>query len=216
MYVAQHPDLSRSPALAAATGEALSRSGVGGDDVDLFDLYSCFPASVHFTLDALGVDVDDDRPFTVTGGLPYAGGPGSCYGLLAVAAMADRLVAGPGSIGMVTAVGMHLSKHSAVVLSTTPNDRERLLAAPPAERAPEAFAIDDTHTGAGTIAAYTVSHGSDGAPARGLAVCDVGERRRCYAITTDAELMEALERDEVVGAAVDIVTADGVNEMRLV
>lgn len=218
VYVAEHPDLSTSPGLAAAIAQARSNSGVDIDDIARFDLYSCFPASVHFTLDALGIDIGDDRPFTVTGGLPYAGGPGSAYGLLSIAAMADRLVEDPGSIGMVTAVGMHLSKHSAVVMSTTPN----ALATPsPTTPAPAgagetpAFDIDDVYTGPATVAAYTVVHGSDGAPRSGLAVCDVGERRRCYATTNNVELLEVLERDEYGGSTVDIVSSEGVNEMRV-
>ena len=218
VHVAEHPDLSTSPGLAAATARALAAGGVDADDVAYFDLYSCFPASVHFTLDALGIDPGDDRPFTVTGGLPYAGGPGSAYGLLSIAAMADRLVEDPGSVAMITAVGMHLSKHSAVALSTAPNTRTaagRTTPPWPAVGETSAFAIDDVHTGPATIAAYTVLHGPDGSPRSGLAVCDVGERRRCYATTTDADLLDALERNELVGSTVAVVSADGVNEMRL-
>ena len=47
----------------------------------------------------LGIDIDDPRGFTVTGGLPYAGGPGSAYTLHSLATMAERLRERPDAIG---------------------------------------------------------------------------------------------------------------------
>ena len=41
-HVAGHPDLWRSPAMAAAAGAALAGAGIGTDDVAHLDLYSCF------------------------------------------------------------------------------------------------------------------------------------------------------------------------------
>ena len=62
---------------------------VGIDDVAHLDLYSCFAASLQFARDALGIT--DDRALTVTGGLPYHGGPGSNYATHALAAMVETL-----------------------------------------------------------------------------------------------------------------------------
>jgi acetyl-CoA C-acetyltransferase len=213
-YVAEHDQLWRAPAMETALRSALRRAGVGVDDVARFDLYSCFPSSVAFSLDALGLGPDDDRrPFTVTGGLPYAGGPGSGYGVGAVAAMADALVADPGSVGMVTGVGMHLSKHAAVVLSTEPGG-------PPAGpdpdpgpvariRRPIAEAVD----GPAVVEAYTVHHGPDGEATDALLVCGVldPEGGRCYARATEPDLMAAMEREEFVGRRVELRSDGSVN-----
>ena len=70
VYVAEHTDLSASPAMAAASREALTCAGIDIDDVAHLDLYSCFASSVHLACDALGLDPHDDRGLTVTGGLP--------------------------------------------------------------------------------------------------------------------------------------------------
>ena len=51
------------------------------------------------TAEHLGID---PRPFTVTGGLPCAGGPGSAYNMNSIAAMVERLREEDGSIGLVT------------------------------------------------------------------------------------------------------------------
>ncbi|MCI0346075.1 MAG: acetyl-CoA synthetase, partial [Chloroflexi bacterium] len=46
VYVAEHDPLWASPAMTAASTEALRGAGVGIDDVAHLDLYSCFPSSV--------------------------------------------------------------------------------------------------------------------------------------------------------------------------
>jgi acetyl-CoA C-acetyltransferase len=213
VYVAEHDDLWRSPAMAATTTEAMATAGADIDDVAHLDLYSCFPSSVAFALDALGLAPDDSRaPFTVTGGLPYYGGAGSAYLVPAMAAMADVLVDDPGSLGMTTGVGMHMTKHSAAVWSTTPAPSAPTPAEPdsgPAVRPP----IVDVHHGPATVAAYTVHHGRDGGPTDAVLVCDVGAAR-CYAKAMDADVLASMEAEEWVGREVELV--DGGNGVNLV
>ena len=61
-------------------------------------------------------------PLTVTGGLPFHGGPGNNYSMHGIVAMLDvlRSPAQRGTFGMVTANGGFLSKHAAGLYSTTP------------------------------------------------------------------------------------------------
>ncbi|HEX2738195.1 MAG TPA: acetyl-CoA synthetase, partial [Acidimicrobiia bacterium] len=120
IYVAEHDDMSRSPAMEAASQEALRIAGVGVDDIAHLDLYSCFASSVNFARDALGLTDDDPRELTVTGGLPYHGGAGSDYLTHSIATMVDVLRSDPGSVGLVTGVGMHMTKHVFGVYSTAP------------------------------------------------------------------------------------------------
>lgn len=218
-YVAEHDQLWRSPAMEQALRGAMARAGTGADDIAHFDLYSCFASSVSFSLDALGIDPSDSRgPFTVTGGLPYAGGPGSCYAVGSVAAMADRLTAHPGDLGLVSAVGMHLSKHAAVVLCTDPGHDQPAPDQPapaPAQSAPGARRpILDTYHGPATVAAYTVHHGPDGTATDAVAVCDVDQsQNRTYARTTDPGLLEAMEGEEWVARRVRLRTEGDTNWM---
>ena len=194
--------------MARALAGALSSAGVGIDDVAHADLYSCFPSSVLFAVDALGLAVDDRlAPFTVTGGLPYAGGAGSCYLLSALAAMADRLVEDPSSVGLVSGVGMHMTKH---VPDPGPKVRRPIV---------------DVHHGEATVATYTVHHGRDGAATDAVLICDVpgssgqpagqSTGARCYARALDADLLAALEAEEWVGRPVILSDAGhGVNLAR--
>jgi acetyl-CoA C-acetyltransferase len=207
VYLAEHEDMWRSPAMVTASSEALRGADAGVDDVAHFDLYSCFGSSINFALDALGLEANDPRGVTVTGGLPFAGGAGSNYMMHSIAAMSDVLRADPGSLGMVSGVGMHMTKHVFGVYSTTPGE-----VTIPAQVAPEpARPIRDVYAGPATIAAYTVVHGRGGDAEWGVAVCDVpdGSAARTYARMDDPALLADAEATELVGAPVDLVAGGG-------
>lgn len=214
VHVAEHAEMWRSPAMAAASREALRPAGIGVDDVAHLDLYSCFASSVNFARDALGIGPDDRRPVTVTGGLPYFGGPGSCYMTHAIASMAERLREDAGSYGLVSGVGMHMTKHVYGLYSTAPGPLE-----PPDEDAVQAgldrlpsCTIRDTYAGPATVAAYSVVHGRDGGPEWGIAVCDLPEPgTRAYAKVLDGGLLADAERSELVGCGVRLTTDGAVN-----
>jgi acetyl-CoA C-acetyltransferase len=206
-YVAEHPQMWRSPAMEQVFGRALERAGVGIDDVAHLDLYSCFPSSVRFALEALGIEPTDGRPVTVTGGLPYFGGPGSGYVAHSLAAMAQHLRQDPGSCGLVTGVGMHMTNHAAAVLSTdpgpTPGPARHQLSTP------EARPISDEGRGPATVAAYSVVHERDGEASWGLVVADLPDGQRCYAKAADPALLAAMESEEWVGRGVDLAEGPG-------
>lgn len=225
-YVAERRQLWRSPAMGVAGRAALAGAGVGIDDVAHLDLYSCFASSLNFAVDALGLDRDavttGKRSLTVTGGLPYHGGPGSNYMTHAIAAMAERLRSDPGAYGLTSGVGMHMTKHayglwSASPGTVTPPDPDALARdlAADLEVAPITDVVDNGGVDA-TVAAYTVLHGRDGAPQWGLLVCDLPDRSRCYARLEDAEALAGAEREELVGRTVHLSPGEGgVNQARV-
>jgi len=200
VLVAAHRDLTRSPAMTQASANALAAAGAGVDDVAYFDLYSCFPSSLHFATDALGIDPLDARGLTVTGGLAYHGGPASGYLTHSIAAMTERLRADPGALGMVSGVGMHMTKHVFGLYSATPGP----LAPPAAVAAPDAVPVLAEHEGTAVVAAYSIVHGRDGAPGHALLVCDVPDGSRVYARSDDPDLCERAERVELVGETVSL------------
>ena len=212
VYVGEHLELWRSPAMTVVTETALSHAGVRIDDIAHLDLYSCFGSSVNFMRDALGITVDDARPLTVTGGLPYHGGAGSDYLTHAIAEMVRVLRADPGSYGLVTGVGMHMTKHGAGVYTTSPGP----VVIPEVPAAPGRAPIVDTYEGDATVATYSVVHGRDGAPEWGIAVCNVPGGGRCYARIEATELLADAESVEWVGRRVRLrphASRDSVNEV---
>jgi len=177
-------------------------AGIGIDDVAHFDLYSCFGASLNFARDALGLAPGDTRALTVTGGLPYHGGPASNYMGHSIATMADVLRADPGAYGLVSGVGMAMTKHAYGLYSTEPGpvgppNQAAVQAELDAHPVPE---IRAGHAGPATVAAYSVVHGRSGEPERAVAVCDLPDGARAYATITDADLVRSAEEVELVGA----------------
>jgi acetyl-CoA C-acetyltransferase len=216
-YVAEHAEPWRSPAMAEVFSTALGSAGIGADDLAHLDLYSCFASSVNLALDALGMDQADPRGVTVTGGLPFAGGAGSDYLTHSIAAMVDVLRADPGSYGMTTGVGMHLTKHVAGVWSTEPGSAAP--APPPADLQDRLTAanppvpITDEASGPAEVLTYTVIHGRDGAPETGVAVCALPDGTRTYAKLDDAGLLAEVEAVEWVGTKVELATDGGRNHV---
>jgi acetyl-CoA C-acetyltransferase len=186
--------------MRAAAGTALAQAGVGIDDCAHLDLYSCFGSSVNFMRDALGIGLDDRRSLTVTGGLPYHGGAGSDYLTHAIAQMVRVLRNDPGSYGLVTGVGMHMTKHVAGVYSTTPG----AVTVPDPAPGPTTRPIVERADGPAAVAAHTVVHGRDGRPEWGVVVCDLGDDAgsRTYARIEDPDLLADAATREWTGRRV--------------
>lgn len=206
-WPSERPDFATCPALLDSTAGALANAGLAADEVDLIDFYSCFPVAVEMACQMLGLDEEDPRGFTVTGGLPYAGGPASAYTLHSLAEMAERLRERPGGRGLVTGNGWYLTKHAASVWGSEPPPHGAPTAhapgpLPPAglERSP--VPVDPEPRGRGTVETYTVLFGRDGAPERGIVLGRTAEGRRFLANTpADRRLLEGFAAAEQVGSA---------------
>jgi acetyl-CoA C-acetyltransferase len=210
-YFTERADLARCPSLTRAVEEALAEAASELGRVTRMDLYSCFPSAVEMACLMLGLPYDDPRGFTVTGGLPYAGGPGNNYCTHALAAMVQRLRDEGGS-GLVTGNGWYFTKHSALVCGTDPRrGPPRVIPEPPPPvSGPEI--VDEVGSAAGTVETYTVVYGRDGAPARGRVVGRLEDGRRFLAGTPkDRKLLEDLVAREAVGRGGRVTSQDGRN-----
>ena len=67
---AARPDLGTSEAMTVTSRLALEAAGIGADDCAHIDLYSCFPVAVEVAAAGLGIEPEDNRELTVTGGTP--------------------------------------------------------------------------------------------------------------------------------------------------
>ena len=205
-HLAARTYLHRSPAMEIASRDALTQAGIGIDDVAHLDLYSCFASSVLFATDALGIDPLGDRELTVTGGLPYHGGPASNYTTHAIAETVHRLRGMSGSYGLVSGVGMHMTKHVWAVYGTEPGvlrppDYDEVQRKIDSDPAIEVTPQVSTPVRA-EIAAATVSFDRSGAPVSALIIADLSDKARAYARTIDPELMSFIRDEESVGEPV--------------
>ena len=213
-FVSERPDLSISPSLCRCARETFLRTGISIQDMDFIDFYSCFPVAVEMAAEAYGVTEDDPRGLTVTGGLPYAGGPGSNYTLHSLAAMVNRLRARPGSTGLVTGNGMFLSSHSSVVISTIfgepPGAKTIAASSDGGSKSPPAIA--EEADGRGIVETYTVVYDRSGVPETGIVIGRLEDGRRFVANTpSDRELLEAFVKVEEVGRSGSVKHVNGRN-----
>ena len=179
------------------------------------DFYSCFPVAVEMACEMLGLDENDPRGLTVTGGLPYAGGPGSNYTLHSLAAMAERLRARPGAKGLVTGNGWYLTR-------TPRASGRRCRARSPALRRPSRAPRSGRgagrsrrwprRAGRGTVETYTVLFDREGQPARGIVLGRTQTGDRFLANTPDDRAsLEAFLASEDVGSVGKLSSHDGHN-----
>ncbi|BDB42540.1 acetyl-CoA acetyltransferase [Mycobacterium kiyosense] len=212
--IAERGELHRSPAIRIGGARALELAGVGIDDVDYVDLYSCFPSAVQVAANELGLPLDDpERPLTVTGGLTFAGGPWNNYVTHSIATMAELLAANPGRRGLITANGGYLTKHSFGVYGTDPPAGfawEDVQAA--VDREPTTTGLVDWE-GVGTVEAWTTPFDRDGRPEKAFLAVRTPDGARALAVITDAAAAAATVAEDIAGAKV-AVAADGSATLR--
>jgi acetyl-CoA C-acetyltransferase len=215
-YVSDRLAFNTSPAIHAVAQQALAMAGCSLGDVAWFDLYSCFPSAVEIACAEIGLGEDDPRGLTVTGGLPYFGGPGNNYVTHAIAEMMRRLRAAPGCYGVVTANGNYLTKHAWGVYSTAPtrgpwrrDDPSRLQHE--LDRQPKP-AFTEQPAGRATIETYTVMHDRHGPSYAVLFGRLLATGERFVANTPDdpATLMD-LQSREGLGRPGHVSSRDGHN-----
>jgi acetyl-CoA C-acetyltransferase len=158
--VSERVNYHSSPAIRTLGRKAFAMAGIGVNDLSYIDLYSCFPSAVQIGCQELGLATGDPRGLTITGGLPYFGGPGNNYVMHSIVTMMEKLRAAPGTFGLCTANGWYVTKHSAGIYSTKPTS------GPWQREDPKSYQKDldamahpevvEEPDGAGTVETYTV------------------------------------------------------------
>jgi acetyl-CoA C-acetyltransferase len=163
----------------------------------------------------MGIAADDPRLITLTGGLPYHGGPGSNYVTHAVANTLQWLREGKGDSVMVHGNGYYLTKHSVGVYARRPPT----VAPQPPEKLQEhideessVLPVESSVEGAGEVVAYTAPFDRDGHPASALVLAEVDGRRTMA--RADATLTTELLDADGVGSCVVVARDDTGNVAR--
>jgi acetyl-CoA C-acetyltransferase len=203
LALSERPELHRLPGARIAGLRALELAGISAKDLDLIELYSCFPIAVEIYAEELGIPAD--RDWTVTGGMPFAGGPLNNYVLQATCRMAELLREGRGRHGLVTSVSGYLTKQGFGVWSTEPSPQgfvhEDVADAVAAASPPKL--VHDGRDGEATICGYTVMYDSGGAA--GVVLLDWQDCSRSLATTRDEALILRMEQEEMCGLRATVV-----------
>lgn len=197
-FVSNRDNLYSSPAIRFAGGRALELAGLSVSDLDLVDVYSCFPVAVQVAAREIGLDIN--KPLTVTGGLTFAGGPLNNYVMHSISRMVELLRADPNSKGLITANGGYLTKHAFGVYSTEPppasfqhEDLQAKVDATPTRE------VVKEYSGPATVESYTVMFGANGEPEKGHLTCLLADGVRTWANCEDLDVLAAMTTEEFCG-----------------
>ena len=201
--VSARADLSRCIGADLAGEAALDAAGLTIDQVDLLELYSCFPIAVTSYAEALRVTMP--RALTITGGMPFAGGPFNNYVLQASCRAAELLRKRGHGAALLSSVSGMLTKPGFGLWSTMPGAQgfvEQDVSTAVAAQTATVPVLDD-YTGPAAMAGYTVLH-SRAQTVRAVALVDTPAGQRVLTTSEDPALIARLEREEYVGRVMHI------------
>ena len=198
--VTERPELNSSKAIRLMGEKAFKMADWNIDEIDFFDLYSCFPSMVELGREALDISPNNTKPLTVTGGLPYFGGAGNNYVTHSIATMMQKLRLNTNAKGLCTSNGWYATKHGIGLYSCVPYEGDWKREDPAQyqkivdnlER-PE---VDESPSGKGYIETYTVANGRDG-PQMGIVIGRLAEsNKRFISISTDDKTLSTMMDEE--------------------
>lgn len=201
--VSARDDLATCPGAGITGRAALEAGDLRAQDIDLVELYSCFPFAVEAYAEALGLPAD--RALTITGGMAFAGGPYNNYLFQATCRAAELMRRGKGRTALVSCVSGVLTKQGFGLWSVDPPSRGFIRADLSDAVASQARVRDvlDEFTGQAKVAGYTVLHGRGQQP-RGVALVDTPQGQRAMSTTADPALIARMQTQEFVGQHVQI------------
>ena len=201
--VYRRPRLDSSPAVREGSRLALEQAGLKISDIDKFDLYSCFPSIVEIFMKELGINEDDPRDLTVTGGLPYFGTPLSNYSLHAVINTVELIRVNPSLKVMVIANGGYNTKQSIGIYGNRApkeewgdRDDSKIQESILKQALPEPEVEAD---GKLTVEGYSIIYEREGPAKRAVILGTLENKKRALALVTEPEMLVTLENQEVVG-----------------
>lgn len=207
LSLTKRADIHRWPAMRVLGVAAATHLGRPLAEVEVAEVYSCYPAAVRVQQRELDLPVD--RAPTVTGGMTFAGGPFNNFTYQATAVVAARLREHPGHLGMITTVSGLLGKPGLTVWSAQPPSTPPLVAdlAADAAAATPRREVTDAVEGPATIATYTVGYDAD-EPVRAFVVADLQDGRRWIGTCHDQHFLERATTGEVIGETVHVGGAE--------
>jgi len=193
--------------LAACDGARLAgRAALAAGDfedasqLDLVELYSCFPIAVELYAHELGLP--PTRDLTLTGGMSFAGGPYNNYVLQATCRAAGLIREGRGRHALVSSVSGILTKQGFGLWGHTPTSQGFTFADVSAEtaRVQATREVAESYRGPAQVAGFTVVH--DKLSRRALVLADTPDGWRALASSTDPAVAERMESQECCGAKI--------------
>ncbi len=165
--------------------------------LDAYDLYSCFPAAIKMFTKSL--ELDSEIPKTVTGSMPYAGGPLNSFVIHSTVKMIQKIRALEVEYGLITGVSGMMTKQSFCVWGK--EYREHFIFDDVTEKAKlneSPIELSNISEGKGEIIGYTIIEGSENA-AKAVLYLDDEKKHRKVVSSMDKNFINLLTEEEWVG-----------------
>jgi acetyl-CoA C-acetyltransferase len=198
--VTSRANLVQPGAMQAMARASYAATGVKPSDIELLDLYSCFPFAVKMA--AEGLDLDETRDLTITGGMAFAGGPLNNYVLQTTCRAAELMHEGRGKRALISCISGLYTKQGLTIWSTEAPNRPFCVVdvTDEVDLLEPSLTVADGSEGRGEVAGCTVLF-VDGEPERAVAVVSLSNGERTVAKSLDPAVMEQVMTEECVGRA---------------
>ncbi|MFU2325028.1 hypothetical protein [Pseudomonas sp. NFX98] len=156
-----------STAQDAVLNSTVEQSGLQATEIDLIELYSCFPTVPKMARRTLCLP--EGKPLTIAGGLTFFGGPANNYMTHALVASVRALRDQEGRTALIYGQGEYVTKHAALIMaSVPPRQLSQMLdvqATADAAAGPQPHLLE-TYSGEATIESFTVLYDRSGIPSQ--------------------------------------------------
>ena len=165
--------------------------------LDAYDLYSCFPAAIKMFTKSL--ELDSEIPKTVTGSMPYAGGPLNSFVIHSTVKMIQKIRSLEVEYGLITGVSGMMTKQSFCVWGK--EYKEHFIFDDVTEKAKldeSPIELSNISEGKGEIIGYTIIEGNENA-AKAVLYLDDEKKHRKVVSSMDKNFINLLTEEEWVG-----------------
>ena len=195
--VIQRPDLTAPIGLKLAADYLLETAEKNKIYPTLYELYSCFPIAVQLFAKAL--NVNDGIEQTVTGGMPFAGGPLNNYMLHSTIQIVMKIREKNDEIGLVTCVSGMMTKQALAIWGKDPRvDFESKDVTKQAAKLEMPVPMSQLTNGEATSIGCTVLY-ENNVSTKAIFYAEDSQGHRLVLTSNKKEIIQAVEGKECVG-----------------
>ena len=190
----QRPNLIEPIGMSLAANFILNICNKNNLKPNLYDLYSCFPVAIQMF--AKSLKLNDIKDKTITGAMPFAGGPLNSYVLHSTAKLTEKLRENSG-VGIVTGVSGMMTKQSYALWSKNKEiDFTHKDVTKDAEIIEKPLELSESEDGEGKIVGYTIINKND--INKAIMYVDTNNKRKLIT-SSDKTIIDSMEKNEWVG-----------------
>tara|TARA_B100000287_G_C20641286_1_gene783566 strand:- start:734 stop:2107 length:1374 start_codon:yes stop_codon:yes gene_type:complete len=201
----QRPDLTAPTGLQLAADYLLETLANNHIEPTLYELYSCFPVAVQIFSEALKVPDNIDK--TITGGMPFAGGPLNNYMLHSTVQMLMKIREDANEIGLITGVSGMMTKQALAIWSKNAMmDFESKDVTKKAKKLEIPVPMSNLDKGEGKIIGCTTLY-EDSSPLKAVFYAEDSQGHRLVLTSNKKEIIKKVEEEECIGQKINFLNS---------